>query len=739
MPEISLRTSMISMPDRVDRENGIIRRVPIITKGVTKPSSGELGSPFDIDDITLQQAAAVLNAVDKTKSRVTHPEATGEDGITKRVGNFKNAVVEGDKVYADFYFGSYATEDSKVMLCGLVEEEPHDVGVSIVSATATVEPDPTAQTGMVLRLTQIDAIDWTDDPAANPAGMLSATKKIQLKEKTMNEKQRDFLRSVGLPWEATDEQTADFINALSDDQKAQFAALKESEEVEAAAEAAESSAGATSTTPAVEATEEEDETASGMTASANTPAPQVALSTDPDKVRKAERARINEIHQIALKCGHDTAWANQYINNGTAIGEVRRIALSSLNRGPNDMPTSNVQVGSDLNRESINQAVQHALMLRAGVRKFVKFNQSGGVCLSANQTPEIITPHERADQFRGHTLVEMGRRYLLALGYRQADSMNKTQLVALLMNKSRLRDALSGVFLSQSTGDFTYLLADTMGKVLRAQYALAPHTWQAFCRRTTAPDFKDIKPMQLSEAADLEEIPEGDEYTYAGLSESREVYRLSTFGKGIKFTRQMMINDDLRAFDIVPTRLANAAARKLEVLGNSVITTNAALADGIALFHADHGNLATGTLSVTSLGAARAKMRRQTALGSDDPLELTPAILYVPETIRTLAEQLVYSTVDPAKSNAANNPFSNTLQVVPSARLDADSTTQWYLFASYDEIDTVEMAFLEGEESPVVEEEDEFDTDCRKVKVRQNAAAKAIDYKGMVRSDGVDA
>jgi len=46
------------------------------------------------------------------------------------------------------------------------------------------------------------------------------------------------------------------------------------------------------------------------------------------------------------------------------------------------------------------------------------------------------------------------------------------------------------------------------------------------------------------------------------------------------------------------------------------------------------------------------------------------------------------------------------------------------------------MAFLEGEEAPTVEEQDEFNNDTRSVKVRHYLEAKAIDFRGLVRCSG---
>lgn len=537
-----------------------------------------------------------------------------------------------------------------------------------------------------------------------------------------------FLTNLGLPEGADESVVQAFIAGLDEANAAAYAALAPAATLEADEEEEK---------PAVAANaEDEDEKPATLSAAKRKPAPPVDVKAEVALALKADRDRTKAIRGIALKAGKDEAWITKQLDSNADVGDIALAALNTLKREPNDMQTSTTNVGADLNRDTLSQAVQDAIMLRAGVRQFVKTDDSGMVVLGAERRPEVRKAHDRASEFRGHSIIEMGRRFLTALGHRDADKMNKPQLATLLMSRSHLAGAMPGVYLAHSTGDFPNLLADVMGKVLRQEYSLAPDTWSLWARSTTAPDYKDIKKLQLSEAADLEVIPEGDEYTYSALTENKETYALSKYGKGLSFTREMLINDDLSAFDRVPRMMGRAAARKVESLAIAVLTANAALADTVALFHSSHANTSTGTLSVTSLGAARSKLRRQTALGSDDPLELTPRYLLVPETIATTAEQLVGSTVDPALSNAAMNPFANKLQVIPSARLDTDSAAQWYLLADPGEIDTVEIAFLEGEETPVVEEEDEFDSDVRKVKVRHNIAAKAIDYRGMVRSSG---
>ncbi|MFI4862429.1 MAG: hypothetical protein ACIAXF_17320 [Phycisphaerales bacterium JB063] len=725
---VTLRTSVGQLV-RVDREAGAILNVAVITVGKTKPSGNGL-DPFDVDAVSLQQVADAINASEVgVKSRMTHPEVSGEDDITRRVGYIRNARVEGLSVRADMYFHNPGS-DSAAVLFSIAETDPASCGLSIVSNTARLERDETAPTGIVLRLAQIDAVDWVGEPAANPTGMLSAAT-TNGANPMLTPEQIAFLTEKGLPEGADEATVAAFIAGLGEADAAAFAALAPAESASLETEEEK---------PAVAASEEEEEKPVAASTAKKKPAANEEVKDVKGAVAlalKAERERMKQIRGIALKAGKDEKWIEKQLDSDAEVGEIALAAINTLKREPNDMPTSTstITLGRD-GRDSLAPAIRDAILLRAGVQNFVKTDEAGGVILGANRRPEARKPHERVNEFRGHTVVEMGRRYLTALGYRDADSMGRAQLATLLMSRAKLQAAMPGVYLAHSTGDFPYILADVMGKQLRAMYALAPHTWKQWCRSTTAPDFKTIKKIQLSEASDLVTIPEGDEYTYTTLTEGQETYALTKKGLGLKFTWESLINDDLDAFSRQPQILANSAARAVEKLAIGILTANAALADTLNLFSSGHSNLATGTLSVTSLGAARALLRKQTALGSDDPLELTPRYLLVPETIATTAQQLVSSTVDPALANATPNPFANTLQVIPSARLDTDSTAQWYLLADPNEIDTVEVAFLEGEETPVVEEEDEFDSDCRKMKIRHSMAAKAIDYRGMVRSSG---
>jgi hypothetical protein len=59
------------------------------------------------------------------------------------------------------------------------------------------------------------------------------------------------------------------------------------------------------------------------------------------------------------------------------------------------------------------------------------------------------------------------------------------------------------------------------------------------------------------------------------------------------------------------------------------------------------------------------------------------------------------------------------------------------MLANTGTIDTVEVAFLDGAQQPVVTSVDDPKVDGRTYKVRHFMAAKAIDFRGVTQDDGV--
>jgi hypothetical protein len=156
-------------------------------------------------------------------------------------------------------------------------------------------------------------------------------------------------------------------------------------------------------------------------------------------------------------------------------------------------------------------------------------------------------------------------------------------------------------------------------------------------------------------------------------------------------------------------------------------------------------NLTTGSatptvLTVQTLSNLMSQMRGlNTPEGneSSDILNIQPVYIIGPTALRTTIMQLVKSSADPAASGNSGiyNPAQGLMPVFEPL-LDASSTTAFYLFASPSQVDTIEVSFLQGQETPVINDYVDEATWSRKVTVVQSFAAKAVDHRGVQRHDG---
>ena len=161
------------------------------------------------------------------------------------------------------------------------------------------------------------------------------------------------------------------------------------------------------------------------------------------------------------------------------------------------------------------------------------------------------------------------------------------------------------------------------------------------------------------------------------------------------------------------------------------ITSNPVMGDGKALFHVDHKNLgAAGAISTTTVGAGRQAMRVQTGLDGKTLLNVTPVYILVPTALETVTEQFL-GQIFPTQASNVVTATMKKLVPISEPRLDAASATSWYLAGSPDQIDIVELAYLEGQQGLFTETRMGFDVDGMEVKVRQDVAAKTIDFRGL--------
>lgn len=287
------------------------------------------------------------------------------------------------------------------------------------------------------------------------------------------------------------------------------------------------------------------------------------------------------------------------------------------------------------------------------------------------------------------------------------------------------------------TGDFPIILSGVVNKVLRAAYDSTPRTFTGWARQTTLPDFRQVERIQMGGAPDLVKVPEGGEFSYGTVGEGKEVYALSTYGRIIAFTRQMLINDDLSAFDRIPRAFGASAADLESDIVYSILLSNPNMADTVALFHATHGNLGTAA-DVTEAALAEAYRMFAQQKGLEGRLiSVQPRFILVPPGKRSVAARKQVASTTPGSTSEVNT-FAGRLEVIEEPRLIPSSGNDpWFLAADPSRIDTVEYAYLEGQQGIFTETRLGFEVDGLEVKARHDFAAKAIDWRGLFKNAGI--
>jgi hypothetical protein len=282
-----------------------------------------------------------------------------------------------------------------------------------------------------------------------------------------------------------------------------------------------------------------------------------------------------------------------------------------------------------------------------------------------------------------------------------------------------------------TTGDFPQLLGDAVGRVLHAAYLESPPALKAVARQADLPDFRSKSVVRLGGSPSLNKVNEHGEFTYGTISEAANGWKLATYGRIIGLTRQALINDDLGGFATLLTRFGQAASRR-EADELVAILLSPPNIDGAALFHTNNSSLVTNVLNLAGLGAAVAALRAQQDIDGGLILQ-EPAALVVPAALEMTARQLVATFAPTAAADV--QPFR--LDVVVEPRLDAASTTAWYLIAGNQS--ALEYGYLDGQAGVQIEQRQGFEIDGLEIKARLDFGCGWVAPNGWVKSTGAGA
>ena len=417
-----------------------------------------------------------------------------------------------------------------------------------------------------------------------------------------------------------------------------------------------------------------------------------------------ERARVDQITDICRHVGLAEDAIRELIVSGQSVDAARKAAMDHLRAGNQPIGPGtggSLQVGLEAG-EKFRAAALDGLLIRSG--------------------HQVDQPAPGATDFRGMRLLDIVRESLELSGTRTRGMDPR---------------ALAGRALTPaSTSDFPDLLAALVNKTLLASYTEAPATWRPLVAVSDASDFKQKHAVKLSSVPDLLPMNEHGEYRTAELTDSRESYAVTTRGRIIRLTRQMIINDDLGGFTRIARGFGFAARRWENQTVYGLITGGALMSDGLPLFDAGHNNtLQAAALGADSLSDARAQMRQQVGMAGE-LLDVTPQFLVAGADLETTADIILRSASLPIlnMSSGAHNPWAGKLTPITDPLIA--SPIAWYLFASPSQYPVIEVAWLMGDQQPFVDDEVDFASDSLGVKVRHDFGAGIVDWVGAVFNPG---
>ena len=296
-----------------------------------------------------------------------------------------------------------------------------------------------------------------------------------------------------------------------------------------------------------------------------------------------------------------------------------------------------------------------------------------------------------------------------------------------------------------STLSLPGILSNTANKFLLAGFNAVDSIWREIASRRNVSDFKQITSYRLTGAFQYEQVGPDGELKHATIDEESFTNQAETYGIMYAITRQDQINDDLGALTAIPQRIGRGGAIQL----NDVFWT--AFLDNSTFFTTARKNYASGgatALDSEALATAVQMFREQTD-PSGKPLALTPRTMLVPPALEAVADELYASRNIVAGGGSTKNrqPSANVhagkYEPRTSPYLSNDgytgySNTAWYLLGDPAELPVIEVAFLNGQETPTVESADaDFNVLGIQMRGYHDFGVSKQEYRGGLKMAGV--
>lgn len=263
---------------------------------------------------------------------------------------------------------------------------------------------------------------------------------------------------------------------------------------------------------------------------------------------------------------------------------------------------------------------------------------------------------------------------------------------------SRLRESVGANFREAlDSTSFAQVLGDAVTRRMQAIYTGMTdlQAWRKVAQVGRANDFRTQHVGRIGGYGNLAIVAQGDPYpAMTSPSDDEATWAVAKRGGTESVTLEMIKNDDVRAIANIPREMALAAGNTLYEFVFDFFRTNPNAADGVALYHADHGNLFTAALDAAAFKAHRLAMQKMTRSGSAKRLATSPGSILVPFDLQDTAYDLfVRGTNNDKTFQQSLNPEVITVDYWTDA-------TDFVTVAPQDKLPVLGIDFLDGREEP---------------------------------------
>lgn len=366
---------------------------------------------------------------------------------------------------------------------------------------------------------------------------------------------------------------------------------------------------------------------------------------------KAERQRAQEIMTLCRKFNIANDKADSYITDGKTVEEVRSFILDEMEKS---QKPSTVTTGKDEN-EKVREAIVSGLCLRHSIKED---NVADG-----------------ANNYRAMSIRSVAEEVLEREGVNGVRYMDGTHLFERAMG--------SGAFLG--------IMDEFVHKAMRKDAKEQPFIWKNFVSKGTNTDFKPNYKYEMG----LDGLPvlmahESAEFKYEEMGDAKVATVVQTYGKAVKFTREIFINDQLGEVAKAISKQTGGFARLKEMMFFKTLTS--------VPFNAKNGNLVSGKTGITAevYDAMAQLMMSQKDINDNGFVGVAPSYILAPMSQKMVHRTLLTSTAQIGQANpGVINAVQGDYTLFVSPYLTGDN---YYAIANPAMLEGIEYTTLAGSE-----------------------------------------